>query len=68
MGTRELLFDSLYQEHFEAAYGYMNLCFSKELAEDLTQQVFLQAWKSLNDYPDFAPKREGHGFSGLQSI
>ena len=57
MGTRELLFDSLYQEHFEAVYGYLNLCFSKELAEDLTQQVFLQAWKSLNDYPDFAPQK-----------
>lgn len=58
MEIQEDLFNRLYQEYFGSLYGYFRLGFSKETAEDLVQQVFLQAWKALSNRYGFCPERE----------
>lgn len=40
-------FDILFKEHFSKIYAYFSVCFGKESAEDLSQQVFLKLWNQL---------------------
>ncbi len=41
-------FESLYREYYRKIYAFLNrMCADENLAEDLTQETFLQAYKSL---------------------
>lgn len=43
--------DELYQENAKIVYGFLcSLCHDRSLAEELTQETFLQAYKSLERY------------------
>lgn len=52
MSGKHDIFDSLYEQHFSKVYSYFSVCFGKESAEDLSQQVFLKLWNQLLK-PDF---------------
>lgn len=41
-------FESLYRDYYQKVYAFLNrMCADGDLAEDLTQETFLQAYKSL---------------------
>ena len=40
-------FDRVYGLYFKSVYSYFSLCFSQSDAEDCSQQVFLNVWKSM---------------------
>lgn len=43
--------DELYEENAKIVYHYLySICHNKQLAEDLTQETFLQAYKSLDRF------------------
>lgn len=43
--------DELYEENAKIVYHYLcSICHNKQLAEDLTQETFLQAYKSLERF------------------
>lgn len=44
-------FESLYQEYYQKVYAFLyRLCADANLAEDLTQETFLQAYKSFHKF------------------
>lgn len=44
-------FENLYREYYQKVYGFLyRLCVDATLAEDLTQETFLQAYKSLHKF------------------
>lgn len=44
-------FDMIYQEYAKIVYGFLlHQCHQKELAEDLTQETFLIAYKKIKTY------------------
>ena len=44
-------FENLYREYYQKVYGFLyRLCADATLAEDLTQETFLQAYKSLHKF------------------
>lgn len=47
-GYPQKRFDRLYRLYVSKVYAYFTACFGTDAAEDLTQQVFLKLWKSLN--------------------
>lgn len=50
------LFETLYDEYSRKVYGYYYLCFSdREIAEDLTQMVFMKVYKYLCKSRFFMP-------------
>ena len=45
------VFESLYREYYQKVYGFLyRLCADAELAEDLTQETFLQAYRSFHKF------------------
>ena len=45
------LFESLYREYYQKVYAFLyRLCADADLAEDLTQETFLQAYKSFHKF------------------
>lgn len=53
---RAELFESLYAEYEKKIYGYFCRRFDKDMADDLCQQTFLQAWQYLLSYGTSAIK------------
>ncbi len=43
------LFDELYVQSINKVFSYFSACFNRQIAEDLSQIVYLKAWKRLND-------------------
>lgn len=41
-------FDAVYSALFRDVYAYFNVCFGAVTAEDLSQEVFLRVWKSVD--------------------
>lgn len=45
------IFESLYREYYQKVYAFLyRLCADPNLAEDLTQETFLQAYKSFHKF------------------
>ena len=45
------VFESLYREYYQKVYAFLyRLCADGDLAEDLTQETFLQAYKSFHKF------------------
>ena len=45
------IFESLYREYYQKVYAFLyRLCTDHDLAEDLTQETFLQAYKSFHKF------------------
>ena len=45
------VFESLYREYYQKVYAFLyRLCADPNLAEDLTQETFLQAYKSFHKF------------------
>lgn len=44
----EPLFECVYDEYMKKVFSYFSSCFGSCIAEDLTQQVFLNLWKYMN--------------------
>lgn len=45
------VFESLYREYYQKVYAFLyRLCADHDLAEDLTQETFLQAYKSFHKF------------------
>ena len=45
------IFESLYREYYQKVYAFLyRLCADADLAEDLTQETFLQAYKSFHKF------------------
>ena len=45
------IFESLYREYYQKVYGFLyRLCADADLAEDLTQETFLQAYRSFHKF------------------
>ena len=54
-------FESLYRDYYQKVYAFLNrMCADGDLAEDLTQETFLQAYKSLYKF-----RGECEVFTGL---
>ena len=44
-------FGSIYTEYFGRVYGFLfRMCRNEDLAEELTQETFFQAFKSFSSY------------------
>jgi len=41
-------FETIYQTHIKALYGYFALCFSRDQAADCAQQLFEKLWRYMN--------------------
>ncbi len=50
------LFDGLYQSYARKVYVYFAAGFGPDLAEDLTQQTFVQIWRYLTRHAGWAPQ------------
>ena len=49
-------FESLYRDYYQKVYAFLNrMCADGDLAEDLTQETFLQAYKSLYKFRGAVP-------------
>ncbi|WP_458408266.1 RNA polymerase sigma factor [Anaerotignum sp.] len=58
------IFESLYREYYQKVYAFLyRLCADRDLAEDLTQETFLQAYKSFHKF-----RGECEVFTWLASI
>ena len=45
------MFETLYREYYQKVYAFLyRLCADPDLAEDLTQETFLQAYKSFHKF------------------
>ena len=45
------MFETLYREYYQKVYAFLyRLCANPDLAEDLTQETFLQAYKSFHKF------------------
>ena len=45
------IFESLYREYYQKVYAFLyRLCADADLAEDLTQETFLQAYRSFHKF------------------
>ncbi|MEG1710269.1 MAG: sigma-70 family RNA polymerase sigma factor [Clostridia bacterium] len=49
------LFESLYEEYMKSVYSYFCVCFNRDIAEDLTQQVFIKLYRHLSNNHYFVP-------------
>lgn len=41
-------FDIIYNELFPDVFSYFNVCFGPQIAEDLSQEIFLKVWETVN--------------------
>ena len=51
MSYKETTFERIYQTNFRRVYSFLyKLCYDEDTAEELTQETFYQAYKSLGRY------------------
>lgn len=41
-------FEKIYDELFPDIFAYFNVCFGPQVAEDLSQEIFLKVWERVN--------------------
>lgn len=51
----ESRFNGIYEQFARKVYAYFATGFGPDMAEDLTQQTFVQVWRFLDLHPDWAP-------------
>lgn len=50
------IFESLYNEYSKSVFAYFNICLGREVAENLTQQTFMNIFKHISKNKFFMPQ------------
>lgn len=46
--SKEIQFEQIYHHSFKKVFAYFSACFNPNVAEDLSQNVYMKVWNSIN--------------------
>ncbi len=46
--SKEIQFEQIYHHNLKKVFAYFSACFNSNVAEDLSQTVFMKVWNSIN--------------------